>query len=116
MTKTKNITVKTMCTMIPKVKKIINKNENLIVLFYSLFKVMIRTFLFVVLVTVGLSMIPNRSNFPTTIIVPVLVALLTKYTLGDWDRGFRWTSSDLLFWTSVFAISYITINSFIYLL
>jgi hypothetical protein len=77
---------------------------------------MIRTFLFVVLVTVGLAMIPNRSNFPTSIIVPILVALLTKYTLGDWDRGFRWTSSDLLFWTSILAISYITINSFLHLL
>jgi predicted membrane protein len=71
---------------------------------------MIRTFLFVVLVTLGLAMIPNRSNFPTTIIVPILTALLTKYTLGDWDRGFRWSSSDLLFWTSVLAISYITIK------
>lgn len=71
---------------------------------------MIRTFLFVVLVTLGLAMIPNRSNFPTTIIVPILAALLTKYTLGDWDRGFRWTSSDLLFWISVLAISYITIK------
>jgi hypothetical protein len=77
---------------------------------------MIPTFLFVVLVTVGLAMIPNRSNFPTSIIVPILVALLTKYTLGDWDRGFRWTSSDLLFWTSILAISYITINSFLHLL
>jgi predicted membrane protein len=71
---------------------------------------MIQHFLFVVLVTLGLSMIENRSNFPTTIIVPVLVALLTKYALGDWDRGFKWTSNDFLFWGSVLLISYITIK------
>ena len=68
---------------------------------------MIRTFLFVILVTLGLLMIENRSNFPTLIVVPVLAALLTKYTLGDWDRGFRWTSNDFLFWGSIVAISYI---------
>jgi hypothetical protein len=71
---------------------------------------MIRTFLFVVMVTLGLSMIQNRSNFPTIIIVPLLTALLTKYTLGDWDSGFRWTSNDVLFLGSVLAISYATLQ------
>jgi hypothetical protein len=71
---------------------------------------MILTFLFVVLVTVGLSMIQNRSNFPTIIVVPLLTALLTKYTLGDWDSGFRWTSNDFLFFGSVLAISYVTLQ------
>jgi hypothetical protein len=71
---------------------------------------MIRTFLFVVLVTLGLSMIQNRSNFPTIIMVPLITALLTKYTLGDWDSGFRWTSIDFLFWGSVLAISYVTLQ------
>jgi hypothetical protein len=71
---------------------------------------MIRTFLFVVMVTLGLSMIQNRSNFPTIIVVPLLTALLTKYTLGDWDSGFRWTSNDVLFLGSVLAISYATLQ------
>jgi hypothetical protein len=71
---------------------------------------MIRTFLFVVMVTLGLSMIQNRSNFPTIIVVPLLTALLTKYTLGDWDSGFRWTSNDVLFLGSVLAISYLTLQ------
>jgi hypothetical protein len=71
---------------------------------------MIRTFLFVVMVTLGLSMIQNRSNFPTIIVVPILTALLTKYTLGDWDSGFRWTSNDVLFLGSVLAISYATLQ------
>jgi hypothetical protein len=71
---------------------------------------MIQTFLFVVLVTFALLMIENRSNFPTTIILPVIVALLTKYALGDWDAGFRWTSNDFLFWGSILFISYITIK------
>jgi hypothetical protein len=62
------------------------------------------------MVTLGLSMIQNRSNFPTIIIVPLLTALLTKYTLGDWDNGFRWTSNDFLFWGSVLAISYGTLQ------
>ena len=68
---------------------------------------MIRTFLFVILVTIGLLMIENRSNFPTIIVVPILTALLTKYTLGDWDRGFTWSSNDFLFWGSILFISYI---------
>jgi hypothetical protein len=71
---------------------------------------MIQTFLFVVMVTLGLSMIQNRSNFPTIIMIPLLTALLTKYTLGDWDSGFRWTSNDVLFWGSVLAISYATLQ------
>ena len=71
---------------------------------------MIRTFLFVVMVTLGLSMIQNRSNFPTIIMVPLLTALLTKYILGDWDSGFRWTSNDVLFLGSVLAISYATLQ------
>jgi hypothetical protein len=71
---------------------------------------MIQTLLFAVLVTLGLSMIQNRSNFPTIIVVPLLTALLTKYTLGDWDSGFRWTSNDALFWVSVLAISYATLQ------
>lgn len=71
---------------------------------------MILTFLFVVLVTLGLSMIQNRSNFPTYIVIPLLTALLTKYTLGDWDTGFRWTSNDVLFWGSVLATSYVTLQ------
>jgi len=70
---------------------------------------MIRTFLFVVLVTLGLSMIQNRSNFPTIIVVPLLTALLTKYTLGDWDTGFRWTSNDVWFFGTVLATSYLTL-------
>ena len=71
---------------------------------------MIKTFLFVVLVTLGLSMIQNRSNFPTYIVIPLLTALLTKYTLGDWDSGFRWTSNDVLFWVSVLTTSYVTLQ------
>jgi hypothetical protein len=71
---------------------------------------MIKTFLFVVIVTLGLSMIQNRSNFPTYIVIPLLTALLTKYTLGDWDTGFRWTSNDVLFWGSVLATSYVTLQ------
>jgi len=71
---------------------------------------MIQTLLFAVLMTLGLSMIQNRSNFPTIIVVPLLTALLTKYTLGDWDSGFRWTSIDAFFWVSVLAISYATLQ------
>ena len=72
---------------------------------------MLRTLLFAVMVTLGLAMIQNRSNFPTPIVVPVLTALLTKYTLGDWDTGFRWTSNDFWFVGSVLATSYVTLQS-----
>ena len=66
------------------------------------------TVVFVILITVALFFIENRSNIPSIIIIPILVLILTKYVLGDWDRGFRFTLTDIFYFMSILAVSYIT--------
>jgi hypothetical protein len=63
----------------------------------------------VVILSIGMTIIPNKSNFPTVYVVPIIVALLTKYILGDWDKGYTWTRSDIWYWSFIFAVSYATI-------
>jgi len=48
----------------------------------------------------------NKSNFPTEYIVPLIVALLIKYTRADWDFGYRYTVNDLIFWVTITTTSY----------
>lgn len=67
------------------------------------------TILFVVLTTTLLFFIENRSNIPSLIIIPILVSILTKYMLGDWDRGFRFTIIDIFYWVSILTGSYATL-------
>jgi hypothetical protein len=67
------------------------------------------TLVVAVVLTIVLGQIPNKSNVPTSLIVPVLVAGLVKYGLGDWDRGYAWTSSDLVYWASLLGVSYLTL-------
>jgi hypothetical protein len=66
------------------------------------------TLLFAGFVTVVLSAIENKSYVPDWIAIPALAALLTKYCLGDWDKGFQWSSLDGLYWASLLAVSYVT--------
>jgi hypothetical protein len=57
------------------------------------------------LFTLLLAAVPNRSNFPSKVVIPILAALLTKYVGGDWDVGFAWTPIDFVYWGSLFATS-----------
>ncbi len=68
------------------------------------------TILFVIFATIVFCSIPNRSNFPSSIVIPLLVALLTKYVLGDWDEGFRWTALDVVYWLTLIGVSYAVID------
>ena len=70
------------------------------------------TLLFVAIATLILLQIPNRSNLPTEYIVPILVALLTKYSMGDWDRGFQWSTTDIAYWVAVLGLSYGIVTQF----
>ncbi len=69
------------------------------------------TLLFVVTASYILSRIPNKSNVPKGIMIPVIVALLAKYTLGDWDTGFAWTAIDPIFWGAVLGSSFGTVSA-----
>ncbi len=68
----------------------------------------VHTLLFVVLTTIVLTKIENKSNFPSWITIPYLTSLLTKYAMGDWDLGYQFTVLDLGYWVSIFGVSYIT--------
>ena len=68
-----------------------------------------QTLVFSVLLTTALYFLPNNSNLRKEYILPFIVALLTKYVLGDWDDGYIWSYSDVYYWGSVLLVSYITV-------
>ena len=72
----------------------------------------INTIGFTTLITILFLMIPNKSNFPKEIIIPILVAGITKYSLGDWDKKYIWTHLDILYWISIITTSIVTIYLF----
>ncbi len=59
-----------------------------------------------VFLTLIFLIIPNKSNFPTRIIIPLIVSLIIKYSIGDLDHGYRWTISDLVYWTIILLVPY----------
>ena len=70
---------------------------------------MIETLVFAAFMTILLYHIGNRSDLPSPYIIPTLASLLTKYIVGDWDRGFDWTTSDIAYWGSILTTSYATL-------
>jgi hypothetical protein len=66
----------------------------------------LRTILFSILATIILFSIKNRSNISSFIAIPLLASLLTKYILGDWDKGFSWTNLDIVYWLTIISTSY----------
>ena len=63
----------------------------------------------VTLLTIFLSMFKNKSNLPNFIIIPIIVALTSKYLCGDIDYGFKWTLSDIIYWAILIINSLIVI-------
>ena len=62
-----------------------------------------------ILLTVILYFIPNKSNYSHYFMIPIIVILLIKYTLGDWDKGYIYTYKDILFYLVLGLISLVTI-------
>lgn len=71
---------------------------------------MIQSTLFVIALSYLLKHIRNRSNFKKELIIPAIALLCTKYVFGDWDKGYTWTPSDMLFAAYVVAVSYFTVT------
>lgn len=67
------------------------------------------TIILTIVTTLLLLLIPNKSNFPKQIIIPILVAIFVKYSSGDWDKKYVWTNSDIVFWITIFVTSLLTI-------
>ena len=61
------------------------------------------TLLFAIAATWLLAFIHTSSS---VLFIPAIVALLTKYTLGDWDYGYAYTYLDIFYWGSVLTVSY----------
>ena len=70
------------------------------------------TIVFVCFCSIFLLFIPNKSNFPTFIYIPLLVSLITKYVVGDWDKNFQWSYLDFFYWISIIGTSLLTIVLF----
>ena len=51
--------------------------------------------------------IPNKSNFPKEYVIPLIMSLIIKYSIGDLDKEYQWTYSDIFYWTYVLGLSYI---------
>ncbi len=71
--------------------------------------------IFLIIATIMLLRVGNKSNLPTLYIVPLIVALAAKYVIGDLDKGFVWSWYDVLFWLYALAIPYIVIQVYILL-
>ena len=59
--------------------------------------------------TIIFTQIPNKSNFPREYIIPLIMSLIIKYSIGDFDKGYRWTYSDIFYWVYILGLSYIII-------
>lgn len=84
---------------------------NLIVKFVNSinYNILIKNVLLVILTTLFFLPFPNKSNISVYIIIPVITALQAKYFLGDLDKGFQWSVSDIVYWVSLFFFSIFTI-------
>jgi len=69
------------------------------------------TLLFSSVVTILLIFVENRSNLPSIVMIPLIASLLTKYALGDWDKGFQWSLLDIAYWASIVGTSCIIVLS-----
>ena len=67
------------------------------------------TILFVVALSLLFTFVENKSNFPSYIMIPIIVSAITKYVLGDWDEGYAWTMMDPPYWACLFGFSALTV-------
>lgn len=65
-----------------------------------------------ILITLGLNMIENKSNFSKQIIIPLIVFLLVKYIIGDLDIGYQYSIYDIVFIFLTAGISYFILAGF----
>ena len=54
--------------------------------------------------------IPNNSNFPKEYMIPLIMTLVIKYSIGDLDDGYQFTYSDIFYWAYMLGLSYIIVR------
>jgi hypothetical protein len=66
-------------------------------------------FIVSIILSVIFLMIPNKSNFPKQLMIPLIVSLIIKYSMGDLDRGYQWTFSDVYYWAIILLVPYFVV-------
>lgn len=84
---------------------------NLIIKFVNNlnYNVLIKNIVLIVMLTLFFLPFPNKSNISDYVIIPVITSFQCKYLLGDLDKGFQWSLSDIVYWVSLFGFSIVTI-------
>jgi hypothetical protein len=54
--------------------------------------------------------IPNKSNFPKEYMIPLIMSLIIKYSIGDLDKGYQFTYNDIFYWAYILGLSYIIVR------
>tara|TARA_B110000008_G_C16868486_1_gene523793 strand:+ start:544 stop:834 length:291 start_codon:yes stop_codon:yes gene_type:complete len=70
----------------------------------------VKTLLYVVSISIFASFFENKSNFNSEYIIPLFVALETKYYVGDWDKGKTYSYLDIAYWILILFTSYISVT------
>ena len=63
-----------------------------------------------IIASLVLSIAPNKSNFPDEIAIPVVATLISKLTIGDWDEGYQWSASDVVYWPVLLLAGFLTVK------
>ena len=69
----------------------------------------LKTLLYVISISIFASFFENKSNFNSEYIIPLFVALETKYYVGDWDNGKIYSYLDIVYWILILFSSYISV-------
>ena len=56
--------------------------------------------------------INNKSNFSKKYYIPVMASIITKYVGGDFDKGYKYTANDIVFWIYNGVVSYLAVILF----
>lgn len=65
---------------------------------------------FCVITSFFLSLVVNKSNFPSIIMIPIIASLISKYLFGDFDIGYQYSTLDVLYWVVLVSVSAITVQ------
>jgi hypothetical protein len=71
---------------------------------------MLYQIILVVVLSIVFSLLENKSNFSELIMIPLITTLSVKYILGDFDVGYVYTKSDIVFWTMLPLVSFLKVK------
>jgi len=72
--------------------------------------IIIISIIYTICITLMYLFFKNNSNISSRYIIPILVTLQIKYIFGDWDKGYRYTHMDILYWCSLLTLSYLSVR------